>query len=46
MEKIKIAKPCTENWELMSPQEKGRFCSVCYKCVIILHKCRRRKSGR
>jgi len=34
MKKIQIPNPCTENWEIMSLQEKGRFCSVCNKCVI------------
>lgn len=34
MEKINIPNPCSENWDLMSPDEKGRFCSVCCKCVI------------
>lgn len=34
MKNIHIPKPCNENWETMSPQEKGRFCSVCNKCVI------------
>lgn len=34
MKKINIPNPCSENWEMMSPQEKGRFCSVCSKCVI------------
>ncbi|MDH6208697.1 hypothetical protein M2254_000281 [Chryseobacterium sp. BIGb0186] len=34
MKNIHIPKPCNENWEIMSPQEKGRFCSVCNKCVI------------
>jgi hypothetical protein len=34
MKSIHIPNPCSENWESMSPQEKGRFCSVCNKCVI------------
>jgi len=34
MKNINIPNPCSENWEMMSPQEKGRFCSVCNKCVI------------
>lgn len=34
MEKINVPNPCSEKWELMSPQEKGRFCSACNKCVI------------
>ncbi|WP_160136147.1 hypothetical protein [Chryseobacterium sp. c4a] len=34
MKNLYIPEPCSENWESMSPQEKGRFCSVCSKCVI------------
>ncbi|ANF51318.1 hypothetical protein A0O34_12705 [Chryseobacterium glaciei] len=34
MKNLYIPNPCSENWEMMSPQEKGRFCSVCSKCVI------------
>lgn len=34
MKNIHIPNPCSEKWETMSPQEKGRFCSVCNKCVI------------
>ncbi|MDR6404536.1 MULTISPECIES: hypothetical protein [Chryseobacterium] len=34
MKNIQIPEPCSENWDMMSPQEKGRFCSVCSKCVI------------
>lgn len=34
MKNISIPNPCSENWEMMSLQEKGRFCEVCSKCVI------------
>lgn len=34
MNNIQIPNPCTEDWESMLPQEKGRFCSACNKCVI------------
>ncbi len=30
---IKIEKPCSENWEGMTPDDTGRFCSVCTKSV-------------
>jgi len=32
--KIKIDKPCNENWAEMTPDEKGRFCNKCAKSVI------------
>lgn len=31
---ISIPKPCSENWDSMSPNEKGRFCAVCSKTVV------------
>ncbi|UQB67438.1 hypothetical protein [Epilithonimonas zeae] len=34
MKKISIPNPCSENWNEMSPEDQGRFCSVCSKCVI------------
>lgn len=32
--KIFISKPCRQNWDQMTPDEKGRFCSMCSKSVI------------
>ncbi|MFT3675311.1 MAG: T9SS type A sorting domain-containing protein [Chitinophagaceae bacterium] len=31
---LKIENPCTENWDQMMPDEKGRFCLSCTKQVI------------
>lgn len=32
--KIEIPKPCHEDWNTMTPDETGRFCSVCTKGVM------------
>jgi hypothetical protein len=32
--KITIPKPCHEDWNKMTPDETGRFCSVCTKGVV------------
>lgn len=31
---ISIKKPCHENWDTMTPNEQGAFCSKCVKTVI------------
>ncbi|WP_298514559.1 carboxypeptidase-like regulatory domain-containing protein [uncultured Kordia sp.] len=31
---VKIPEPCHEDWNKMSPTEKGRFCKVCTKEVV------------
>ncbi len=32
--KISIPKPCSENWDTMTPNQQGRFCKSCSKTVI------------
>lgn len=32
--KISIPEPCSENWNNMTPKEKGRLCGVCSKVVV------------
>lgn len=34
MSSFYIPKPCHENWNSMTPQEKGRHCDVCSKVVV------------
>lgn len=32
--KIQVPEPCHENWNDMSPSERGRFCNACQKEVV------------
>ncbi|WP_312322329.1 hypothetical protein [Soonwooa sp.] len=34
--KISIPKPCHENWDQMTPAEKGKYCGICSKNVTDL----------
>ncbi|MCG1036694.1 carboxypeptidase-like regulatory domain-containing protein [Polaribacter sargassicola] len=32
--KVQIPKPCNQNWNKMTPTERGAFCSICQKEVL------------
>lgn len=31
---ISIPQPCSEDWQKMTPQDQGRYCDACKKCVV------------
>ena len=31
---LSIPKPCHQDWNQMTPEERGRFCSMCKKTVV------------
>lgn len=31
---FKITEPCHENWNAMTPEAQGRFCTACRRCVV------------
>ncbi len=31
---ISVPQPCSEDWNKMTPQEQGRFCDSCQRCII------------
>lgn len=31
---ISIPQPCSEDWQKMTPQDQGRYCDTCKKCVV------------
>ncbi|MDR0227451.1 MAG: carboxypeptidase-like regulatory domain-containing protein, partial [Flavobacteriaceae bacterium] len=41
--RLEIPEPCGEDWNLMTPQEKGRHCAVCDKVVVDFSKATKRE---
>lgn len=31
---LSLPQPCGEDWDAMTPDEQGRFCSACQRCVV------------